>query len=780
MAPQALATLATMVAPSHATLAQLLRELRLAAGRPRARQIAAAAFALFLLPLLRLLIAARRSWAKRRALALQRARRCYLSVSSSLQGSEWKLAAPQGQRGAAADRWRCGCPCCKRPLEMRLTEPWQARQTPEAARGCFAFVISLWGQSIDYVLGALVLGHSLRRTGTKHSLVCLYTADVPARFVEILSRLWDCRLIEHINACTEALSYQEHGGQPHRFDKVFTKLRVMELTDFEKVLLMDIDLIVTGNIDNLFDLPAPAALRRGMNDNRWPLQTGDPIDGRAFFGAKDKGSKWSWGQGTGINAGVMLLQPDDQVFAQMMEEITEPNHPSHCRGNGPEQDYLSRFWADKPWTYIGVEFNYQLHQMFFSLHPKWAKNAERSAVIQNPESVKIVHFSGVPAAKPWHRVLDEKFSSFWPSRDRDAEYTRLFADEFLGHWLWVRKDRPTWEGMPEHHSRSEMQDLFLGADGEIYQRAWNADGPDVCVTPPSDVTQGAMRFLGWSLGIWFDCFEDLQRSLGTDVRNLLRNANVRSAPSDKAKSPQAESWAGTVQARSAKDNDTPSQWTSRGWWTEQSRRAEPASADQISKISVACNAVEGSAFVTFCEGGQETFGERDDEGPLAGIFVKVAGGHSARRFGTSLLLGSTDASSADAVGEDDGRIAECLSSLSIWANGVPAGAVVLLALIGLPQELLQRTLEVLAVLGVPQDLPAMPAGSCRALAAVGTRPFAESGSPAAAGSAGSGWFGEKRGNASDRVGRARPWTWTNCHASSDVAYAALLHVASTA
>jgi len=55
------------------------------------------------------------------------------------------------------------------------------------------------------------------------------------------------------------------------------------LTDFAKILLMDIDLIVMDNIDELFDLPAPAALRRGMNDSRWPLKTGDSVDGRPFF-----------------------------------------------------------------------------------------------------------------------------------------------------------------------------------------------------------------------------------------------------------------------------------------------------------------------------------------------------------------------------------------------------------------------------------------------------------------------------------------------------------------
>lgn len=185
--------------------------------------------------------------------------------------------------------------------------------------------------------------------------------------------------------------------------------------------MMDIDLLVRSNIDELFDLPAPAAMRRGMNE--WGLSRhGRPIDGRVFFLGEDKSQpRWSWGQGTGINAGVMLWRPSEDVFEEMVAELSEPNHPEHVKGNGPEQDYLSRFWADAPWTYIGAQYNFQLHQMFFSLHPDRCRYAERANLLKNPDEIKIVHYSGKPTAKPWHRVLDEAWKDFWPGRHRDAE-----------------------------------------------------------------------------------------------------------------------------------------------------------------------------------------------------------------------------------------------------------------------------------------------------------------------------------------------------------------------
>ena len=65
-----------------------------------------------------------------------------------------------------------------------------------------------WGNSTDYVLGAMVLGHSIKRTGSPHARVCLHTDDVSQPHLALLSKLWDCRLIQHVDACSDQLSFQ--------------------------------------------------------------------------------------------------------------------------------------------------------------------------------------------------------------------------------------------------------------------------------------------------------------------------------------------------------------------------------------------------------------------------------------------------------------------------------------------------------------------------------------------------------------------------------------------
>lgn len=633
--------------------------------------------------------------------------------------------------------WSGSCPCCRRPVQIDFVakEGHAAHvvgSTEAAAQGKNAYVINLWGSSRAYVLGAMVLGHSLRETGTKHSLVCLHTDEVPPGFIKLLARIWDCRLVEHVDACGNALSWPDN---PERFEKVFTKLRGMSLVDFEKILVMDIDLLVLSNIDNLFDLSAPAALRRGMAGS---YGHGDALDGRSFFLGTGAG-KWSWGQGTGINAGVMLWRPNKAEYSQMLEEVQDPSHPEHVRGNGPEQDYLSRFWADAPWTNLSVEYNFQLHQMFFALNPFFIGTSDRIKCTEDPAYFpKIVHFSGEPMAKPWHRVLHSSHAHLWPDRTRDAEYAELFAEEFRGYWLWVKRDRSAWAKAEEDKKWNGPMALFsLGVDGVIYAEDEGSGKLTPAAMPESAMT-AAMGFLGSSLSAWFDTFERLQSELGIDLVAALEAAHPSSQQSG---SEQERSWKPTwfAQPLDAASASAPTplrskvvrphtQFYNKGGWMHERVSGTYAPLDKgyddavFAKASVACCGRDGARFVIFSESGHDSgcsdtfFSEAEGGSGPRGVFVKVAG-RSARAF--SLADGDID-------------------PLRIWADGVSDGVLVLMAVVGLEAKLVSDVLAALARLGSPQG----PVDSkCCALAAAGCTGTGAS--------------------------------WGSAHASTDVAYASV-------
>lgn len=373
----------------------------------------------------------------------------WLKVTSPCSGSMLRWAEPNRRRWHDSEdtvKWNGFCSCCKRPLSIELAERPAKRM--RFVEGPFAYVVAIWGSKPSYVLSAMVLGHSLRRTGTKHDLICLHTKDVPSAALEFLRQAgWQPRQVEYVPAC-ESL-YQETCLKT-RFADVFTKLRVFSLTEYSKVVMMDADMLVQDNIDDLFDLPAPAAMTRGPSSG---YSHGDRIQGQYFFGGSRPGH-WSWGQSSGINAGVMVLEPSEETSQQCLAEVADSSHPEHVRGNGPEQDYLSRFFASE-WSQVDVAYNFQLHQMYFALSPTCMKAADRTAFFGKPEKVKVFHYSSEP--KPWARKLESRYASW-----TDAAWLHEVQSNFSGFQAWVLKD-------PDYVEREGGRDgVALGPDGLLH------------------------------------------------------------------------------------------------------------------------------------------------------------------------------------------------------------------------------------------------------------------------------------------------------------------------
>lgn len=102
----------------------------------------------------------------------------------------------------------------------------------------------------------------------------LHTDDVPSNYLKLLSCSWTPRQVAYLDAAPAL--YSSKGGY---FDGVVTMLQAWGLVEYEQVLLLDLDTIPSGRLDDLFELQAPAAMVRGNSD--WPH--GREVDGRFIF-----------------------------------------------------------------------------------------------------------------------------------------------------------------------------------------------------------------------------------------------------------------------------------------------------------------------------------------------------------------------------------------------------------------------------------------------------------------------------------------------------------------
>ena len=407
-----------------------------------------------------------------------------------------------------------------------------ARLSAPASKPRHAYCAALWGANAGYVLGAAVLGARLQELSVREDVpdrVLLHTDDVPRNFLDILARHWTLQLVDYIDG-VQAL----YGRKGTIFDGVFTKLCGWSLVQYDKVLLLDIDVIPLIDPQSLFDLQAPAAMVRGNRET----QHGTSVDGRSFFAGEGHG-EYSWFQGGGINAGVILLQPDQWIFERMLAEVYSDLHPEHIAGAGPEQDYLTRFFASAPWHAINVRWNFQIHHVLFALENVLQGQANTLRAIGELSSldrswrpprlatelkdIGMVHFSG--DVKLWHLYLDvkqrddgrravEHSSSYWASDSEFAEH--LLRECCEGYTRWVER--------AESADEYERFDCVLGDAGVVSVVAGDTTED---VTP---IVDEAVAILRGAAGVAVEAWHVCAKRLFSETPDLLEDLKKPSAP----------------------------------------------------------------------------------------------------------------------------------------------------------------------------------------------------------------------------------------------------------
>ena len=154
-----------------------------------------------------------------------------LHMSSSLTHVSEYASKPDFY-GNNFEVYESSCPCCRRPLNLTVSESREIHQPcPESvSSGRFAFAACLWGANAGYAFGALVLGARLREVSPAIKRVLLHTDDVPKNYLEALGHdgLWELRVVNYIDGVEDL--YISKGSA---FDGVFTKLFVWQLVEYD-------------------------------------------------------------------------------------------------------------------------------------------------------------------------------------------------------------------------------------------------------------------------------------------------------------------------------------------------------------------------------------------------------------------------------------------------------------------------------------------------------------------------------------------------------------------
>ena len=270
-----------------------------------------------------------------------------------------------------------------------------------------AIVSWLWGCHRPSVLQAFVLGYSLRRHKTKADLIlCVERATLESptfRWAHLLRTFWHVVPVEHLPTPARL-----HATVQARLEGVYSKLQTWQLfshgeRSLRLVLMMDLDMLARRNIDDLFQTRAPAAVMRGPTDSclHAPRPRASFFRGGSVHHHEETGEPMTGG----INAGLVLLQPDGKVFREMYKKLEDG---WTTKTKMAEQEFLSYFFGDsEAWQSLHKKFNFQVHQLYLCGGPKPPPGQETSSsyweMARAPDEIAVWHFSS--RFKP-DRVLD--------------------------------------------------------------------------------------------------------------------------------------------------------------------------------------------------------------------------------------------------------------------------------------------------------------------------------------------------------------------------------------
>ena len=257
-----------------------------------------------------------------------------------------------------------------------------------------------------YLPGARALGTSLRKAGSAFPLVVMVTNAVDAASRQLLEL--DGCLLREVEPISPSAGLAGSYANA-RFADVWTKLAAWGLTGFDRVVVLDADMLVTQDMDELMgialddgEIAACHACR--CNPNRIASYPASWTPERCAY-THGRGAELTdqrAGPDDYLNGGLLVLRPDRAVLEGMVAELAALD--DLARYPFAEQDFLNerfaRRWRPLPYVY----------------------NALKTLPFQHPAlwdvaAVKNVHYI---IDKPWQKALDPA--------DRYYELDRLWWD----------------------------------------------------------------------------------------------------------------------------------------------------------------------------------------------------------------------------------------------------------------------------------------------------------------------------------------------------------------
>ncbi|XP_047069065.1 galactinol synthase 1-like isoform X1 [Lolium rigidum] len=269
-----------------------------------------------------------------------------------------------------------------------------------AAKERVAYVTFLAGSG-DYWKGVVCLAKGLRAVKSSYPLVVAVLPDVPGAHRRAL--LDQGCLVREIQPVLPPDS-QTKFAMPHYIIN-YSKLRIWEFVDYERLVFLDADIQVYANIDHLFDLEAGQlyAVKDCFCEAAW----GEQCQEMAAWFPKPPPQYF--------NGGMLVLEPSLATAKALLDRL------ALTTGFTPfaEQDFLNMFFKD---VYKPIPWVYNLLVSMLWRHPEKVQLGK----------AKVVHYCAL-GSKPWRFTGEEPHMDRQDMKMLVNRWWDIYNDESLNY-----------------------------------------------------------------------------------------------------------------------------------------------------------------------------------------------------------------------------------------------------------------------------------------------------------------------------------------------------------
>lgn len=247
-------------------------------------------------------------------------------------------------------------------------------------RARFAFV-TLFTLNDSYLPAVLLLAYGLRRQQTQADIICLVTPEITGTARKALTLLYDLVLdVEPL-----VIPHKLAGSRPY-LPLVFTKLHALRLgadgdrgRSYDKICLLDADLLPLKQYDHLFSLPTPAGT---INERKTHVMEWGADGNFIIPDSVARDGTWNWhhlyadcphGQpipreitdriaadptNMGVISSLLVIEPSLAEFQAILRDLEQPEIRDMVSNQfeWPEMQYLTLRWSGH-WTNVDLRFH---------------------------------------------------------------------------------------------------------------------------------------------------------------------------------------------------------------------------------------------------------------------------------------------------------------------------------------------------------------------------------------------------------------------------------------